>query len=118
MFPCAPMTRPPLPSMVRTAASSRSAFQSAATTRAPSAANRVAMANPMPDAAPVITTTLPASRIESPVWSDGLDQRDAFGGQVECDRAVRAELQPLGRERAVGAARRERRALGGQAAVA
>ena len=54
---------PPADSMSAATALAPSAFRSAATTAAPRAAHSSAAARPMPDAAPVMTTTLPSSEL-------------------------------------------------------
>src|SRR5690606_5747604 len=59
-----PTTLAPVALILATASLSRSPFQSPMTRLAPSCAKRVAIANPIPDAAPVTITTLSAKRID------------------------------------------------------
>src|SRR5690606_15094471 len=58
-----PTAAPPASLISLTTRSSPACAMSDATTRAPSLANSLAMASPMPDAAPVMTATFPSSLI-------------------------------------------------------
>ena len=60
------MARPPCSPRAAAAASAPSRLMSAMATAAPSRTNALAIASPMPRAPPVITATLPSSRIAVP----------------------------------------------------
>jgi len=72
-FPSMPEITPPAAVTSSTTCLSDSAFHSAATTFAPSAAKRAAIARPIPEPAPVITATLSASLI----WTSPIVLRSA-----------------------------------------
>src|SRR5208282_6117326 len=82
---------PPFSLQSRTAASPPSTFRSAITTAAPSPANLIAVARPIPLAAPVITATLPLSL----PTSDSLRLEDYDGAQrvTRIDLSSRPQLE-------------------------
>src|SRR5215469_5339761 len=76
-------------STVRSPPSTGSSVTSATTTLAPSLANMIAIARPIPEAAPVTTAVLPASRLDMGLASTCF----AFGGSDE-DMPTTAAIQP------------------------
>src|SRR5687768_9400972 len=70
--------RPPDRSIRSASASSRSVRLAASTTRAPRSANAIAVASPIPDEAPVTTTTAPWTSRTHPPRYDGWEAMDVI----------------------------------------
>src|ERR671914_998510 len=93
----------PLPAMCAVSSPAAMAM-SATTTRAPSRANRTAVARPIPDAAPVMNATLPSRRAISPELSS--DQfahpRRRLDGAAEAVEVHADDVARLAREAVAG----------------